>query len=49
LAYPEIKYVTENEYLVSKNVAFQKHEYFKGKVVAMAGATENITALWLTR
>lgn len=33
------KYITEDEYLVAEEVALEKHEYYKGEVFAMAGAS----------
>jgi Uma2 family endonuclease len=37
---PETKYITENEYLVAERLATGKHEYFKGEVFAMSGASK---------
>jgi Uma2 family endonuclease len=36
-----IKYTTPEEYLAMEKDAFEKHEYFRGEVVAMAGANES--------
>jgi Uma2 family endonuclease len=33
---PEIKYITEKEYLTAERLAIQKHEYFKGEIFAMS-------------
>jgi len=41
MAYPAIKYISPEAYLEMEKDAFEKHEYFQGEVVAMAGATEN--------
>ena len=40
MAYPALKYISAEEYLAAEKDAFEKHEYFKGEVVAMAGASE---------
>lgn len=34
------KYISAAEYLAMEQEAFEKHEYYKGEVIAMAGATE---------
>jgi hypothetical protein len=36
---PEIKYITEKEYLTAERLATEKHEYFQGEVFAMSGAS----------
>jgi Uma2 family endonuclease len=36
---PEIKYITEKEYLDAERLALDKHEYYKGEVFAMSGAS----------
>ena len=40
MAYPATKFISPEEYLEAERTAFEKHEYFRGEVVAMAGATE---------
>jgi Uma2 family endonuclease len=40
MALPAFKYATPEEYLEMEKDALEKHEYFKGEVVAMAGASE---------
>jgi len=40
MAYPAGKYISKEEYLELEVQAGDKHEYFDGQVVAMAGATE---------
>ena len=35
------RYVTEDEYLASEERSARKHEYFNGKIYAMAGTTES--------
>jgi len=35
----EIKYITEKEYLDIERNAIDKHEYYKGEIFAMSGAT----------
>ncbi|TRX37330.1 hypothetical protein FNW52_05030 [Flavobacterium sp. ZT3R18] len=37
---PEIKYITEKEYLTAERLATEKHEYFQGKIFAMSGASK---------
>jgi Uma2 family endonuclease len=37
---PEIKYITEKEYLTAERLATEKHEYFQGEVFAMSGASK---------
>ena len=39
MAQPAIKYVTEKEYLAFERNALDKHEYYKGEVFAMSGAS----------
>lgn len=41
MAFPAFDYISPSEYLAREINAATKHEYFDGKVVAMAGATEN--------
>ena len=41
MASPAFKYVSPGEYLEMEKDAVEKNEYFKGEVIAMAGATEN--------
>lgn len=41
MAYPVYKYVTPEQYLELDDNSVEKFEYFKGEVVAMAGATES--------
>ena len=36
---PEIKYITEEEYLATERLATEKHEYFEGEIFAMSGAS----------
>jgi Uma2 family endonuclease len=36
---PEIKHITEKEYLDAERLATVKHEYYKGEVFAMSGAS----------
>lgn len=36
---PELKYVTEKEYLNAERLALDKHEYYKGEIFAMSGAS----------
>lgn len=37
--YPAINYISPDDYLEQERVAVNKHEYFKGEIVAMAGAS----------
>jgi Uma2 family endonuclease len=37
---PEIKYITEKEYLAAERLATVKHEYFHGEIFAMSGASK---------
>src|SRR5580700_4352347 len=39
MAVPAIKYTTPQEYLALERASKEKHEYFAGKVLAMAGAS----------
>lgn len=41
MAAPVLKHISPKEYLDMEVVAEEKHEYFDGEVVAMAGAREN--------
>jgi len=36
---PEILYVSEKDYLKAERLALEKHEYFKGEIFAMSGAS----------
>lgn len=36
---PELKHLTESEYLEAERIATTKHEYFNGEVFAMSGAS----------
>jgi Uma2 family endonuclease len=36
---PEIKYITQEEYLDAERVSLDKHEYFQGEIFAMSGAS----------
>jgi Uma2 family endonuclease len=36
---PEIKHITEKEYLETERLALEKHEYYKGEIFAMSGAS----------
>ncbi len=36
---PEILYISEKEYLDAERLALEKHEYYKGEVFAMSGAS----------
>ena len=40
MASPVKNYVTVEEYFLLEEASPQKHEYLEGKVIAMAGATE---------
>lgn len=40
MGYPASKYITPEEYLALEADAVEKHEYYNGEVVAMAGASE---------
>jgi len=40
MAAPAIKFISLQDYLAMEAVAEEKHEYFEGQVVAMAGAKE---------
>lgn len=41
MAFPAGKHISPEEYLEIEINAIEKHEYFDGQVIAMAGATEN--------
>ena len=41
MAQAALKYTSPEDYLDMEKDAFEKHEYFQEKVIAMAGATEN--------
>ncbi len=34
-----LKYITEEEYLAAEEISLEKHEYYKGEVFVMAGAS----------
>jgi len=36
---PDLKYITEESFLESERLATEKHEYFRGEVFAMSGAS----------
>ena len=36
---PEILYISEKDYLEAERLALEKHEYFKGEIFAMSGAS----------
>nr|WP_315199468.1 Uma2 family endonuclease [uncultured Flavobacterium sp.] len=36
---PEVQYISEKEYLDAERLALEKHEYYKGEVFAMGGAS----------
>jgi Uma2 family endonuclease len=36
---PEILYISEKDYLETERLALEKHEYYKGEVFAMSGAS----------
>jgi Uma2 family endonuclease len=36
---PELKYITPEDFLTAERLATEKHEYFKGEVFAMSGAS----------
>lgn len=38
---PEVKFITEKEYLDAERLATEKHEYFQGEIFAMGGASKN--------
>jgi len=38
---PDIKFITEKEYLDTERISLEKHEYYKGEVFAMSGASIN--------
>jgi Uma2 family endonuclease len=37
---PELKYITQEEYLASERISLQKHEYFQGEILAVSGASK---------
>ncbi len=39
MATPVLNYISEKEYLEAERVAFEKHEYYKGEIFAMSGAS----------
>src|SRR4051794_29577072 len=39
MAQPAVKYLTEKEYLAFERNALDKHEYYRGKLFAMSGAS----------
>ena len=41
MGYPAIKYITPQEYLELEINSIEKHEYFNGEIVGMAGNTKN--------
>jgi Uma2 family endonuclease len=41
MAIPLSKNITVEQYLLEENAAVEKHEYYKGEVFGMAGATKN--------
>ncbi len=38
---PALKYITREEYFAMEEAAVEKHEYHQGKILAMAGASQN--------
>ena len=36
---PEFKYITAEDYLATERLALDKHEYFRGEIFAMSGAS----------
>ena len=36
----ELKYISQEEYLAAERVSLEKHEYFKGEIFAMSGASK---------
>ena len=41
MATPVLNYISEQEYLEAERKAFEKHEYYKGEIFAMSGASFN--------
>jgi Uma2 family endonuclease len=41
MAIPELKYMTEQEYLAFERNSVEKHEYYKGEIFNMSGASRN--------
>jgi Uma2 family endonuclease len=41
MAIPELKYMTEQEYLAFERNAPEKHEYYRGQIFNMSGASRN--------
>ena len=39
MATPQPQYITEQEYLATEREALEKHEYYKGEIFAMSGAS----------
>ena len=39
MGFPEIIYISEKDYLEAERLALEKHEYFKGEIFAMSGAS----------
>jgi Uma2 family endonuclease len=39
MATPVLNYITEQDYLEAERKAFEKHEYYKGEIFAMSGAS----------
>ncbi len=39
MATPVLNYISEQDYLEAERKAFEKHEYYKGEIFAMSGAT----------
>ncbi len=39
MATPVLNYISEQDYLEAERKAFEKHEYYKGEIFAMSGAS----------